>query len=55
MGYGDPGRQHQAGVIRQAQVSFHNVPFRECVPMTAVGRVSRGIAGPNGGAQLYER
>ena len=23
--------------------------------MTAVGRVSRGIAGPNGGAQLYER
>ena len=23
--------------------------------MTALGRVSRGIAGPNGGAQLYER
>ena len=27
MGCGDPGRQHQTGVTRQAQV--HNVPFRE--------------------------
>ena len=29
MGQGDPRRQHQAGVIRQAQVTFHNVSFRE--------------------------
>jgi hypothetical protein len=38
MGQGDPGRQHQGGLRPvHCAPTFHNVSFRECIPMTAVG------------------
>jgi hypothetical protein len=41
MGQGDPGGQHQAGMISASRgCIFHNVSFRECVPMAASGLIS---------------